>query len=132
MLLNRDSDPGENFTGQITISELVSGYESVIDQPKLSVLKLSDLTEQDQHFQILTDKNVGILGPDGQPITADSIVSEAPDGQLVAVLDSGFTLPQVNNVSYMIGAQTLRSPPGAAVSLGRDIWPCARCRLGHD
>ena len=95
-LLDRLGDPSQNFTGQFTISELVSGYESVVQQPKLDVLKLTDLTDEDQHFQILTDKDIGIIGPDGQPISAESIVHQAPDGQLVAVIDSGFTLPQVS------------------------------------
>lgn len=102
ILLDRRGDPSDNFTGQITVSELVSGYESVINQPKLPVLKLRDLTEEDQHFQILTDKNIGIIGPDGQAIQVDSIVPEAPDGQLVAVLDSGFTLPQVATKSLSL------------------------------
>lgn len=45
----------------------------------------------DQHWQALTDKNIGIIGPDGQPINVGSIVPNAPDGELVAVFDSGFT-----------------------------------------
>lgn len=36
-----------------------------------------------------------MIGPDGKPIDYDSIVPSAPDDQLVAVFDSGFTLPQV-------------------------------------
>jgi len=43
----------------------------------------------------LTDKNIGIIGPDGQPIQIDSVVPSAPDGELVAVFDSGFTFSQV-------------------------------------
>lgn len=46
----------------------------------------------DQHWQALTDKNVGIIGPDGEPIAIKSIVPAAPSGQLVAVVDSGYVV----------------------------------------
>ena len=42
-----------------------------------------------QHWQALTDKDDGIIGPDGQPIQVGSIVPKAPDGEYVAVFDSG-------------------------------------------
>jgi hypothetical protein len=45
----------------------------------------------DQHWQALTDKDKGIIGPDGQVIQVSSIVPKAPKGQLVTVFDSGFT-----------------------------------------
>ncbi len=93
-MLDRRGDPGNNVTGQFTISEVVAGYETILQQPKLSVVTVPDLTDEDQHWQIYTDKN-GVLGPDGQPIETESIVPKSPDGQLVAVFDSGFTLPQV-------------------------------------
>lgn len=93
-MLNRLNDPGNNITGQITISEIVAGYENITNQPKLSVVKVPGLTDEDQHWQIYTDKN-GVIGPDGQVISIKSIVPKAPDGQLVAVFDSGFTFPQV-------------------------------------
>ena len=44
----------------------------------------------DQHWQALTDKNNGITGPDGLPIQLKSIVPNAPSGQFVAVIDSGW------------------------------------------
>ena len=42
-----------------------------------------------QHWQALTDKDDGIIGPDGNAIQIPSIVPKAPDGQYVAVFDSG-------------------------------------------
>lgn len=36
-----------------------------------------------------------IIGPDGKQIKKKSIVDDTPKGELVSVLDSGFTLPQV-------------------------------------
>jgi hypothetical protein len=94
-LLDRQSDPGNTVTGQITVSEVVSGYENVTSMPQLPVQLVQKLVDENQHWQILTDKNVGIIGPDGQAIAVDSIVPNCPDGQLVTVIDSGFTLPQV-------------------------------------
>jgi len=44
----------------------------------------------DQHWQALTDDNIGIIGPDGNPVVLDSIVPGAPKGQFVAVIDSGY------------------------------------------
>ena len=84
-LLNRLADPGEKFTGQITISEPVSGFENITSQPKISVETVPGLTSAEQHWQILSDKDKGVIGPDGQIIKTDSIVPKAPDGQLVAV-----------------------------------------------
>jgi hypothetical protein len=84
-LLDRLGDPGESFTGQITVSELVPGFENITSQPKIDVETVYGLTASEQHWQILSDKNNGIIGPDGQIIPTSSIVPKAPDGQLVAV-----------------------------------------------
>ncbi|EMD40139.1 hypothetical protein CERSUDRAFT_71923 [Gelatoporia subvermispora B] len=94
ILLNREGDPMSNFTGQLSVSEVVPGYESIEQMPKLSVEMTHKLTDEDQHWQTYTDVN-GVIGPDGQPIEVDSIVPKAPDGQLVVIFDSGYTLPQV-------------------------------------
>jgi len=112
-LLDRKGDPKDPFTGQLTISELVPGYENITSMPKLDVetvhkllesgeyypidyLIIAQLTKcKDQHWQALTDKDNGIIGPDGQIIKIDSIVPKAPSGQLVAVIDSGFTFSWV-------------------------------------
>lgn len=56
----------------------------------------------DQHWQALTDTNVGIIGPDGQPIVVDSIVPNVPDGQFVAVFDSGFTFRCASPSDYRL------------------------------
>jgi len=55
----------------------------------------------DQHWQILTDKDNGIIGPDGQPLKVDSIVPGCPDGQLVAVIDSGWVVRE--HMQFSIG-----------------------------
>ncbi|KAI0771200.1 acid protease [Trametes elegans] len=94
LLLNREIGGSSTTTGQLTISELLPQYKDIANMPKLPVTKVHRLTDEDQHWQVLTDAN-GVLGPDGAPIKVDSIVPSAPDDQLVVVFDSGFTLPQV-------------------------------------
>ncbi|KAJ7486167.1 aspartic peptidase A1 [Mycena galericulata] len=93
-LLNRKNDPAENFTGEFTIAEPVSAFANITNQPKLNVETVHELLNDQQHWQALTDKD-HVIGPDGNLITVSSIVPKAPDGQLVAVFDSGFTFSQV-------------------------------------
>jgi hypothetical protein len=74
-------------------------------------------------MQIRTDANNGIIGPDGNPISAQSIVPQAPSGTLVAVIDSGFTFPQVpRSVSDAIYGRVR----GAVYDTKNEIWtvPC--------
>jgi len=81
------------------------------------------LTDADQHFQVLSDKNKGIIGPDGNVINTHSIVPKAPSGQLVAVFDSGFTFSQVpRSVSDAIYGRVR----GAEYSTTDQLWlvPC--------
>ena len=125
LMLSRNGDPGSQIAGQFTISSIAPGFESITNQPQLPVEKVYKLTDKDQHWQILTDKDVGIIGPDGQPIQYDSIVPKAPSGQLVVVLDSGFTLPQVpRSVSDAIYGRV----QGAEWSTSNQAWlvPCGQ------
>ncbi|KAH0831986.1 aspartic peptidase domain-containing protein [Lanmaoa asiatica] len=125
LMLSRSGDPGSQITGQFTLSSIVPGFENIMNQPQLPVEKVYKLTDKDQHWQMLTDKDVGIIGPDGQPIQYSSIVPKAPSGQLVAVLDSGFTLPQVpRSVSDAIYGRV----QGAEWSTSSQAWlvPCGQ------
>jgi hypothetical protein len=125
VLLDRKSDPTDTFTGQLTISELVKGFENITSMPKLDVDTVNRLLSSDQHWQALTDKNMGIIGPDGNPIIVDSIVPSAPDGQFVAVFDSGFTFSQVpRDVSDAIYGRV----QGAKYDTKNEIWtiPCGQ------
>jgi hypothetical protein len=121
LLLDRSADPDESFAGQMTISELVPGFEQISAQPKLDVMEVRKLTQRDQHWEVLLDKD-GLLGPDGQVIPYDTIV-HGTDGRLVAVLDSGFTFPQVpRTVSDAIYGRV----PGAEFDTDSQMWliPC--------
>lgn len=125
LMLSRKGDPASQITGQFTISSIVPGFENITTQPQVPVEEVYELTDEDQHWQLLTDKNVGIMGPDGQPIQYSSIVPKAPSGQLVAVLDSGFTLPQVpRSVSDAIYGRV----QGAEWSTSSQAWlvPCGQ------
>lgn len=91
-LLGRSDDPTDLYPGDITVGELVPGFENVTTFPKLPVAQVPVRDENDQHWQILIDKN-GIIGPDGKVINVTSVVDGGP--RLNAVLDTGFSLPQV-------------------------------------
>lgn len=91
-LLGRSDDPTDLYPGDITIGELVPGFENVTQMPKIPVAQVSVRDQGDQHWQILLDKD-GIIGPDGKPINVTSIVDGG--NRLNAVLDTGFSLPQV-------------------------------------
>jgi hypothetical protein len=121
--LNRANDPSDPITGQITISELVSGYENVTSQPKL-YLKDAFMDASNQHWAIVTDAN-GVIGPDGNPIVVESIVPHISGGKLVAVLDSGFTYSQVpRKMSDAIYGRV----QGASYSTQDGLWyvPCTQ------
>lgn len=123
-LLGRSDDPTDLYPGNITIGELVSGFENVTNMPKLPVAEVSIREHGDQHWQVLLDKN-GIIGPDGKHINTTSIV----DGghRLNAVLDTGFSLSQVpRQVADVIYG---RIPNATFGTVGRgvgDAWvfPC--------
>ncbi|KAG5638675.1 hypothetical protein H0H81_011055 [Sphagnurus paluster] len=125
ILLDRKGDPSKNFTGQLTIGEVAPGFENITSMPKLDVDKVNRLLSSDQHWQAITDKNVGIIGPDGNPINVKSIVPNAPDGTFVAVFDSGFTFSQVpRDVSDAIYGRV----QGAVYDTADEIWtiPCGQ------
>ncbi|THH20588.1 hypothetical protein EW146_g785 [Bondarzewia mesenterica] len=95
VLLGRSDDPDEKFPGDLTIGELISGYENVTSQPKLNVTEVSSKDSSIQHWQVLLDP-YGVVGPDGQAIKLTSSVSSTKNNkQLTAMFDTGFTLPQV-------------------------------------
>ncbi|KAG6915624.1 hypothetical protein DXG01_010663 [Tephrocybe rancida] len=124
-LLDRKNGPAASFTGQLTISEVVKGFENITSMPQLDVDTVNKLLGSDQHWQALTDKNTGIIGPDGNPIVVSSIVPSAPDGTYVAVFDSGFTFSQVpRDVSDAIYGRV----QGAVYDSKNEYWtvPCGQ------
>jgi len=90
VLLGRSDDTDNPYPGDITVGEVVTGYENITSQPKLPILQ--DQDSGAQHWQTLLDKD-GIIGPDGEVISVQSVVQGLK--QLVVVFDTGFSLPQV-------------------------------------
>ncbi|KAJ8080231.1 hypothetical protein PM082_017061 [Marasmius tenuissimus] len=115
----------QGYTGQFTIGEIAPNLQNVTSMPKLDVEEVNRLLKSDQHWQALTDKNNGIIGPDGEIIKVKSIVPRAPSGQLVAVMDSGFTFSQVpREVSDAIYGRVR----GAVYDSSKEWWtvPCGQ------
>lgn len=87
-------DPTTNFNGTITIGSVLPEYDQITTEPKIPVTLLSESDSRDQHFQVQLDEN-GIIGPDGKAIHLDSSVAGGEDNRATAVLDCGFSLPQI-------------------------------------
>ena len=96
VLLSRPNDTAEQYTGEMTISEILPEFQNVSSQTKVPVTVLQSSLSGDQHFSVLLDSN-GIIGPDGNAIKITSNATYAPNhdsSQLQVVLDTGFSLPQ--------------------------------------
>lgn len=95
ILLGRSDDTDHPYPGDITVGDVLNGYENITSQPKLAIIQ--DQDSSGQHWQTLLDKD-GIIGPDGQVIPVQSVVQGLQ--QLVVVFDTGFSLPQVPTCVY--------------------------------
>lgn len=95
VLLGRSDDPTDTFPGDLTVGEILPGYEVISSQPKLTVSRVSIYDTGDQHWQTLVDAD-GIIGSNGKVISVTTGVNTTSNAkQLTAVFDTGFTLPQV-------------------------------------
>ena len=85
-LLGRSDDPTDTFSGEVTVSEVVPGYEAITSSPKLTVTTVSVLSSaQNQHWQTLLDANGITVG--GKAITLPA-TSVDGNSQLTAVFDT--------------------------------------------
>ena len=103
VLLSRPNDTAEKYVGEITISEVNPQFQNVTNQPKVSVTMLQSKDSADQHFSVLLDAD-GFIGPDGKPIKTTSNATLAPthpQNQLVAMFDTGTSLPQVPKYVFL-------------------------------
>ncbi|KAF9013317.1 aspartic peptidase domain-containing protein [Cyathus striatus] len=94
VLLGRTTDPNEFFSGSITVGDLLPVYSDVESKPKLPMTQVPETQENDQHLQVLLDMD-GVIGPDGEPIPFQTGVTGALDKRATAVLDCGFSFPQL-------------------------------------
>ncbi|KAI0647783.1 acid protease [Trametes meyenii] len=131
VLLGRVRDPTDPPNGELTIGELLPGYESVTSQPKLAVSVLESSNSGNQHWQILLDSD-GIIGPAGNNVIDEfnvetAVKSTSNDKQLTVVLDTGYSLPQV---PPKVAEAFYKDVPGASLvsrsDLNGQIWqlPC--------
>ncbi|OCH88666.1 acid protease [Obba rivulosa] len=131
ILLGRAEDPLDDFPGDLTVGEVLPGYENITSQPKLdvSLVSLSSaFNQQNQHWQALLDVH-GVIGPDGKAVDVEtSVQSTSNKKQLTVVFDTGYSLPQVpSNVAEAFYGNV----PGAKLmnyeQLDGPIWqlPCA-------
>ncbi|KZT52462.1 acid protease [Calocera cornea HHB12733] len=123
--LARDTDTADTNSvaiGNFTLSELIPGLENITSMPKLPVLTAPESESSLQHWTITLDA----IMANGAPLTLPtSVVTGTPAGKMVAVLDSGFTFPQV---PPMVAQAFYGSIPGAELSnsSGLTAWtfPC--------
>ncbi|EMD40138.1 hypothetical protein CERSUDRAFT_112356 [Gelatoporia subvermispora B] len=98
ILLGRAEDPLDDFPGDLTVGEVLPGYENITSQPKLdvSLVSLSNaINQQNQHWQALLDED-GVIGPDGKSVDVKtSVQTTSNKNQLTVVFDTGYSLPQV-------------------------------------
>ncbi|TFK52405.1 acid protease [Heliocybe sulcata] len=95
VLLGRSDDPSDPLPGDLSVGEVLPGYEKITSQPKLPVSRVSIYDTGDQHWQTMLDAD-GIIGSDGKTISVTTGVNTTSNPkQLTAVFDTGFTLPQV-------------------------------------
>ncbi|KAI0071145.1 acid protease [Panus rudis PR-1116 ss-1] len=90
IMLGRSDDPHNKYPGNLTIGQVLDGFENITSQLKLNVFKV----DGGQHWQTLTDPH-GILGPDSQPLNLSSRVPVSGKDQLNTIFDTGFSLSQV-------------------------------------
>ncbi|KIY63915.1 acid protease [Cylindrobasidium torrendii FP15055 ss-10] len=95
LLMGRQQDSDEVFSGNISISTISTGLEAVLDQPHLPVTMVPIDESKNQHFQVLLDHD-GLRGPDGKLIRLTTEVEQTGNNRQATVLvDSGFSLSQV-------------------------------------
>ncbi|KAI0373720.1 acid protease [Pilatotrama ljubarskyi] len=131
VLLGRLRDPTDPPTGELTVGEMLPGYESVTSQPKLPVSTVSSSNSANQHWQILLDAD-GIIGPAGNNVidqfnVQTAVSSTSNNKQLTVVLDTGYSLPQV---PPRVAEAFYKDVPGASLvtrsELNGQVWqiPC--------
>ncbi|KAH9015677.1 hypothetical protein EDB85DRAFT_2210110 [Lactarius pseudohatsudake] len=109
----------------MTIGEVLPQYSNISNQPKVPVLALQSNLSQDQHWLITLDSN-GIIGPNGKAVNVKSNAIDAPThnaSQLVAGIDTGFTLPQVpSEVAHAMYSGAKGAKLKNLQSYSGDIW----------
>ncbi|OBZ68699.1 putative aspartic-type endopeptidase CTSD [Grifola frondosa] len=130
-LLGRANDPADTLSGDLTVGEILPGYENITSQPKLSVTNVASSNIGNQHWQTLLDAD-GIIGPAGNNVIDDEGIETSVDStsnkkQLTVIFDTGYSLPQV---PADVAKAFYSDVPGAELvdsqEAGGNIWqiPC--------
>ncbi|KIM89410.1 hypothetical protein PILCRDRAFT_60964 [Piloderma croceum F 1598] len=95
VLLGRSDDPDEKFPGDLTIGELIPGYENITNQPKLAIADVVASDAGSQHWATLLDENG--ISSNGTIISLpkSQVAKPADSGKELVVFDTGFSLPQL-------------------------------------
>jgi hypothetical protein len=120
--LSRAEDANQPFQGELTVGEYIEGMENVTSMPKNPVQILPTSEQGDQHWSLNLDS---VTGPDGSVIPLKTGVPH--QSKLVAVLDSGFSLPQVpKNLSDAFYGRVQGANFNENADIGSPAWelPC--------
>jgi hypothetical protein len=120
VLLGRSDDPDERFPGDLTVGELICGYENITCQPKLPIADVVASDTGSQHWATLLDED-GIVGSNGTVISL-------PKSQVAQPVDSGKNLVVVVN-THTISGSTLKSDHRYASSTPGSLCPNYRGTL---
>ena len=105
VLLGRNNDPTDPHTGDLTVGEILPGYEQVTSQPKLPVTVLASSNSVNQHWQILLDAD-GVIGPANNNVIDEfnvvtAVSSTTNKKQLtVSYLSSADTRPRCSSYQF--------------------------------
>jgi hypothetical protein len=114
-------DPTSTYPGQLTIDEILPGYEAILTQPKLPNTETKDV--RNQHWQTLLDADGFTVNGKAVTIPSTDVVTTQNPKQLTVVFDNGFSLPQMPK--SMVDA-IYRQVPGSQFSAKDKLWvlPC--------
>ncbi|KAH6912750.1 aspartic peptidase domain-containing protein [Coprinopsis sp. MPI-PUGE-AT-0042] len=142
LLLGREKDPTDDYTGTLTVGEVLPDYAAILSEPQLKISippatnpSATGVSADDaaakyaahQHLQVLLDED-GIIGPDGQVVPFKSSVNNTENAnKATVVFDSGFSLPQVSGA---VAEGIYGRFPGAELNIVQGVgyvWvlPCA-------
>jgi hypothetical protein len=93
VLLGRSDDPNDKFPGDLTVGELIPGYENITNQPKLAIAHVVASDTTNQHWSTFLDED-GLIGPNGTAI-------KLPTSQVAQPTDSGKKLTVVVSTHRM-------------------------------
>jgi hypothetical protein len=114
-------DPFNTFPGELTIGEVLPGYEAVLSQPKLPVTMTDE--PLNQHWMVLLDSAGMSVNGKNVSLPKTVVTATRDPSQLTVVFDTGFSLPQLPK--QMVDA-IYSGAKGAQFDKEDNVWvvPC--------